>query len=108
MNRAPMFALLTIAVAGATTLAQPADPLAGTWTLNVAKSHYSPGPTPKAQTTTFEPIPNGMKAVSTTTAPDGRTTRVTTTFLFDGKEYKLEGTAVKTMRSYSRPNERRL
>jgi len=99
---------IAIAITGLTAWAQPADPLAGTWNLNVAKSRYSPGPAPKGQTTIFEPIPNGMKAISTTAQADGRSTRITTTFQFDGKEYEIEGAAVKTLRSYSRPNERRL
>src|SRR4051812_2694157 len=97
-----------IAVAALTALAQSKDPIAGTWKLNVAKSHYSPNPAPKGQTTIFEAVPNGMKAVSTTVAPDGTTSRVDTTFQFDGKEYELKGAAVKTLRSYKRTGDRRI
>jgi hypothetical protein len=97
-----------LAVAATTALAQSHDPIAGTWVLNVAKSHYSPGPTPKGQTTIFEATPNGMKAISTTDRSDGTTTSVTTEFQFDGKEYELEGAGVKTMRTYKRTGERRV
>jgi hypothetical protein len=99
--------IIAAIVAVVTVTAQSTDPMAGTWKLNVAKSHYSPGPAPKGQTTTFEVIPVGMKAVSTTEGADGRTTRVTTTFQFDGKEYELKGAAVRMFRTYKRTGERR-
>ena len=41
--------------------AQSKDPFVGTWTLNVAKSKYSPGPVPKSITSTYEAAGKGYK-----------------------------------------------
>ena len=41
--------------------AQTKDPFVGTWTLNVAKSKYDPGPAPKGGTTTYEAAGKGYK-----------------------------------------------
>src|ERR1700752_1770453 len=45
--------------------AQAADPLIGTWTLNVAKSKYSPGPAPKSETRTYVMAGEDIKATLT-------------------------------------------
>ena len=47
--------LLAAAICAVASLAaaQAADPLAGTWRLNVAKSNYQGGTLPKSQTTTL-------------------------------------------------------
>ena len=42
-----------LAVAALAT-AQAKDPFVGTWTMNPAKSKYSPGPAPKSATSTYE------------------------------------------------------
>ncbi len=34
--------------------AEAADPAIGTWELNLAKSHFEPGPPPKSQVRTYE------------------------------------------------------
>jgi hypothetical protein len=101
-----IFAAVITAV-GVTASAQSKDPMAGTWRLDVARSHYSQGDPPKAETTVFEAIPGGMNAVSTMVRADGTTSRIDTAFRFDGKEYEVKGAAVKTYRSYKRADERR-
>src|SRR4051812_23014989 len=40
------------------------DPQVGVWTLNVAKSTYSPGPAPKSATTRIEAAGMGTKVVA--------------------------------------------
>ena len=48
---------------GSFAFAQGPAPGLGTWTLNVAKSKYSPGPTPKSGTVTFSAVGQAVKAV---------------------------------------------
>jgi hypothetical protein len=37
------------------------DPLIGTWKLNLAKSTYSPGPSPRSQSATFQAEGKGLR-----------------------------------------------
>ena len=63
------------------------DPIVGVWNLNLAKSRYSPGPTPQRQTMKFEPAGgDALKLTSDTVFPDGRATHAGYTARFDGKE----------------------
>lgn len=65
--------LIAIAFASATLVAAQAtqaDPFAGTWKLNLAKSKFNPGPAPKSETVTI--APDGKTTVEGT-APDGAT-----------------------------------
>jgi hypothetical protein len=48
---------------GSFASAQDPVPGLGTWTLNVAKSKYTPGPTPKSGTVTFSAAGQAVKAV---------------------------------------------
>jgi hypothetical protein len=47
-------ALITMLLPVSHVWAQPADPVVGTWELNLAKSRFEPGPAPKSQTRTYE------------------------------------------------------
>ena len=71
--------------------AQAADPILGTWTLNVAKSTYSPGPPPKSMTVKFEAAGDGIKSTADTIAADGSSTHTEYTANYDGKDYPLKG-----------------
>jgi hypothetical protein len=65
--------LITILFASATLVAaqaSQADPFAGTWKLNLAKSKFKPGPAPKSETVTI--APDGKTTVEGET-PDGKT-----------------------------------
>ena len=73
--------------------AQTADPRAGTWNLNVAKSKYNPGPAPKSQVLTIEAAGKGEKVRSETVADAGGTTTTEYTADFDGKPHPLKGSA---------------
>jgi hypothetical protein len=72
--------------------AQAEDSIVGTWTLNVAKSTYSPGPPPKSLTVKFEAAGDGIKSTADTVAADGTTTHTEYTANYDGKDYPLKGT----------------
>ena len=71
--------------------ARAADSIVGTWTLNVAKSTYSPGPAPKSLTVKFEAAGEGIKSTSDTVAADGSKAHSEYTANYDGKDYPLKG-----------------
>ena len=52
--------LVLCAIVLVATAAQAADNFLGTWTLNIAKSKYDPGPAPKSQTTVLERTADGQ------------------------------------------------
>ena len=69
-----------------------ADNFLGTWTLNVAKSKYDPGPAPKSQTTILEPVADGAtKERGDRVNADGSRTQWEWTAKFDGKDYPVKG-----------------
>jgi len=71
--------------------AQTIDPRVGTWTLNVAKSKFSPGPAPRSNTLKIEASGRGEKV--TTEGVNARGERAATQYTanFDGKDYPLTG-----------------
>jgi hypothetical protein len=76
------------------------NPFAGKWKLNLAKSHFVPGPSPKSQTRTWEP---SGKIFVTGINGAGKPTTHTFTIKPDGKAYpsfgaKDEGETVSTKR----------
>jgi hypothetical protein len=81
------------AVAGVTVAlaAGGPDPAIGTWTLNVAKSTFSPGPAPKSQTRTYAASADGTTLTVTGVGPDGSATSQQSTFKYDGKQYPITG-----------------
>jgi len=96
MNR--LFRMLVIgtvlsAVGGATAFAaSKADPAIGTWTLNVEKSKFTPGPAPKSATRTYAQTADGSIALTASSvAADGTTTSGQSTFKYDGKDYAYTG-----------------
>ena len=64
------------------------NPFVGTWKLNVAKSHYDPGPTPKSQTRTWES--SGKVTIEGIDA-EGKPRTYGYTIKTDGKEYPATG-----------------
>ena len=74
--------------------AQTSDPRIGTWKLNVAKSKYSPGPSPQSQTLKIEPSGQGEKVTSDVVNADGTRTTTEYTANFDGKDYPLTGSQI--------------
>jgi hypothetical protein len=71
--------------------AQAADPLVGTWKLDVAKSKFSPGPAPKSITVTFEAAGEGITVTADVVGAEDKTTHTTYTGNYDGKDYPITG-----------------
>jgi hypothetical protein len=77
--------------AGAWGAAQAPDPFVGTWTLNVAKSKYDPGPAPKEQTATYEAAGNGYKVSVKATPATGTMQEWSYTTNLDGADATITG-----------------
>ncbi len=84
---------ITFGFVGLELLAQATDPIFGTWELNIAKSNYDPGPSPKSATWKYEAVGNGWKYSGKTVNADGTTSDTTWTAYFDGKDYPYIGSA---------------
>jgi hypothetical protein len=67
--------------------------MAGTWTLNLEKSKFVPGPAPKSQTRTYADTPDGTALTVTGVAADGSAVSGQSTFKYDGKDYPITGSA---------------
>ncbi len=67
------------------------DLILGTWHLNLAKSKYSPGPTPENQVRTYEAHRDGVKATIKTTYADGRSTIIQYIANYNRMEYPVTG-----------------
>lgn len=82
--------LILTAVSGIPAWA--ADPIAGTWNLNVEKSSYEPGPAPLAQKRIYEPLgEDGMRVKVTTAYPDGTSGVAEYVNYADGHDYPVTG-----------------
>ena len=68
-----------------------ANPLVGTWKLNVEKSKYSPGPPPKSATITYEETAEGIKRTGETVDAEGKASSFTYTAMYDGKYNPVSG-----------------
>ena len=89
-----------IAIGTGTALA--ADPVIGTWKLNLAKSTFSPGPAPKSQTRIYSESAQGMTVAVKTTAADGKDSTTNLIFKEDGKSYPASGSPDFDMVSVTR------
>jgi hypothetical protein len=84
---------LVIAFCSLNGVVWAADPVLGTWKLNLEKSSYNPGPAPKSQTRIYEAHPEGIRVTIKTTMPDGRSTSVQHPLNYDGKEHPITGSS---------------
>ena len=71
--------------------AQTKDPFVGTWSLNVAKSKYDPGPGPKGGTTTYEAAGKGYKVTVNAEPASGAPLQWSYTTNLDGKDSPMTG-----------------
>jgi hypothetical protein len=91
MFKRTIFVLFCVLTVSSTLCAQD-DPVMGTWKLNLAKSKFIPGPTPKSVTMKREPSgANGIHYVTDTVTAQGATEHVEYTATYDGKEYPVKG-----------------
>ena len=85
------FAGVVLGVAALTVVpgmvgAQTAEPIVGTWKLDVAKSTYTPGPAPKSTTIVVKPAGKGVEVAIDAVNADGSPLKWGFTSLRDGKE----------------------
>ena len=100
--RATTLGAVIVALSGIQLAAQGADPLVGTWELNVAKSKYSPGPAPKSETRTYVVAGPDIKATSKGIDSDGKPTSAEWTINYDGKDRPQTGNPDADMLSLKR------
>jgi hypothetical protein len=86
-----LLVILGVAVWVSSSQAQAENSVVGTWTLNVAKSTYSPGPPPQNLTVKFEAAGDGIKSTADSVAADGTSTHTEYTASYDGTDYPLKG-----------------
>ena len=82
---------LVAAIMGTAAIAWAADPVVGTWKLNVSKSKFSPGPAPRESTRVYEARPEGIKVTVKTVQADGSAFTILITENYDGKDYPVVG-----------------
>jgi hypothetical protein len=81
-----------IALALPTFAHAQSDSQLGTWTLNLAKSNYNPGPPPKSEERIYEPFgKNGVSARFERVDAEGHKIAISYSANYDGKDYKYLG-----------------
>ena len=73
--------------------AAAANPIVGTWKLNVAKSTFTPGPGWRSQVRTYRATPGGASVSWTGVGASGDTMHVSYDYTYDGKDYPMVGSA---------------
>ncbi len=96
---------VVLAVAGLATAADAPDPAVGTWTLNVAKSKFTPGHELKSQTRTYTETAKGVSVKVSGVAADGAALSQQSTFKYDGKSYPMSGATDYDALSLQRVND---
>jgi hypothetical protein len=70
-----------------------ADSVVGTWTLDLAKSKFDPGPAPKSQTRIYAATADGIDLTVEGVAADGSKVSQHSSYKYDGKDYAITGAA---------------
>jgi hypothetical protein len=109
MNRRTLTTMVLLGLAIA-ALPQPSfaqsNSNVGTWKLNLAKSKYSPGPSPKSNTLIIEAVGQGLKVTTEGVNAQGNPTKVDFgVILYDGKSYPVTGVPDYDANSSKRVNE---
>ena len=89
--RFPLVLGVAVLAVAALVAAQAKDPFVGTWTLNLAKSKYSPGPAPKSTTSTYEAAGKGYKVSVKSEPANGAVQQWSYTSDLDGKDVPITG-----------------
>ena len=88
-----LMSLVLVGVLASAPFAQAASPLAGTWTVNLAKSKYDPpAMAPKSGTVKIEIAGDTVKIVNDGVDAQGRATHSEYTAKLDGNDYPWKGT----------------
>ena len=102
----PTMAMLCFAVAFATALPQAvlaqSNPWLGMWKLNLAKSTYAPGQTPRSTTFNFQGAGANLTNTVDTVNAAGNSIRLVRTHNYDGQPHPLPGDPDQDARSYTR------
>jgi hypothetical protein len=96
---------VVLAAAGLAAAAGAPDPVVGTWTLNVAKSKFTPGHELKSQTRTYTETAKGVSVKVSGVAADGAALSQQSTFKYDGKSYPMSGATDYDALSLQRVND---
>ncbi len=89
--RSKRMTLLLVMLGITAVLLAADDPFVGIWKLNIAKSHYNPGPLPKSSSNTYEPVPGGgLKLTVTTVTADGKLSTIERVEHYDGKPHPVQ------------------
>jgi hypothetical protein len=91
---------LAVVLIGGTAFAQSA----GTWKLNLAKSKYIQGQTPKSSTLVYEPAGAGIKVTVDQVPADGSAIHYAYTANYDGKDNPVVGNPNADMAARTRVN----
>jgi hypothetical protein len=94
-----------LAVSSLASAANAPDPVVGTWTLNVAKSKFTPGHELKSQTRTYTETAKSVSVKVSGVAADGAALSQQSTFKYDGKTYPMTGAADYDAVSLQRGND---
>ena len=89
-QHAHALAVLALLTLGIVVTAQTPDPAIGKWTLNVAKSKFTPGPAPKSMTATIS-AGAAYKVVVEAVSADGAKVNWEYSAAFDGKPHPVKG-----------------
>jgi hypothetical protein len=95
---------IAIAV-GSGVKAQTPKGLAGTWTLNIAKSKFNPGPAPKSMKVTYTPSADEVKISADMTSATGESQHWEMSGKYDGKDYPVTGNPAADMVSFKLVND---
>src|SRR5262249_26173926 len=90
LAKVSLVALLTTCVATMVSAAD-ADPIVGTWKLNVAKSVFAGIPALKSQTRTYSGSAKKFTLKMVTVSAEGKETTTQATYQLDGKDYPSMG-----------------
>jgi hypothetical protein len=82
-----------LAAASVAAAAGSADPIVGSWALNVAKSKFDTGPALKSQTRTYTQSDDGISVTVNGVRADGSAVSQQSTFKYDNKAYPWNGAA---------------
>lgn len=94
-----VFTLMSVASA-----ARAADPLIGTWKLNLAKSQFAAGHRPKSMTRTYAAAAGGTTMSVTGVDADGSPITQSATLTYDGKDDAYTGSTMWDTLSLKRVN----
>jgi hypothetical protein len=81
---------------------QPSEIWFGTWSLNLAKSTYQAGATPKSIVQKIEPWGDGVKLTTDAVTSSGARAHIEWIGKFDGKDYPMQGNPDSDTSAYRR------